>query len=102
MNYWNSTPHCLFPIDFFLCKPKESNSELEYPVAVQPDGIKLKPERMVIDQLYHCIFDNKVFLFYKDEQELLHCYEVEDPSAVKEISSNPSDIENILMKYSKT
>lgn len=102
MNYKNSTPHCLFPIDFFLCKPKESNSELEYPVAVQPDGIKLKPERMVIDQLYHCIFDNKVFLFYKDEQELLHCYEVEHPSAVKEISSNPSDIENILMKYSKT
>jgi hypothetical protein len=75
---------------------------LEYPVAVQPDGIKLKPERMVTDQLYHCIFDNKVFLFYKDEQELLHCYEVEHPSAVKEISSNPLDIENILMKYSKT
>ena len=93
---------CLFSIDFFLCKIKESNSELEYPVAVQPDGIKLKPEMMVKDQLYHCIFENKVFLFYKDEQELLHCYEVEHPSAVKEISSNPSDIENILMKYSQT
>ena len=93
---------CLFSIDFFLFKIKESNSELEYPVAVQPDGIKLKPEMMVIDQLYHCIFENKVFLFYKDEQELLHCYEVEHPAAVKEISSNPSDIENILIKYSQT
>jgi hypothetical protein len=92
----------IFDRFFSLCKPKESNSELEYPVAVQHDGIKLKPERMVIDQLYHCIFDNKVFLFYKDEQELLHCYEVEHPSAVKEISSNPSDIENILKKYSQT
>ena len=102
MDYQSSLPLCLFSIDFFLCKPKESNSELEYPVAVQHDGIKLKPERMVIDQLYHCIFDNKVFLFYKDEQELLHCYEVEHPSAVKEISSNPSDIENILKKYSQT
>ena len=75
---------------------------MEYPVVVEPGGIKLKPERMVFDQLYHCIFDDKVFLFYKDEQELLHCYEVEDPSAVKEISSNPSDIENILKKYSQT
>jgi hypothetical protein len=75
---------------------------LEYPVVVERDGIKLKPEKMVIDQLYHCIFDQKVFLFYKDEQELLHCYEVDDPSAVKEISSNPLDIENILIKYSQT
>jgi hypothetical protein len=56
---------------------------------------------MDIDQLYHCIFDDKVFLFYKDEQELLHCYEVEDPAAVKEISSNPSDIENILLRYAR-
>jgi hypothetical protein len=72
---------------------------LEYPLAVEPDGIKLKPEKMDIDQLYHCIFDDKVFLFYKDEQELLHCYQVEDPAAVKEISSNPSDIENILLRY---
>jgi hypothetical protein len=74
---------------------------LEYPLAVEPDGIKLKPEKMDIDQLYHCIFDDKVFLFYKDEQELLHCYEVEDPAAVKEISSNPSDIENILIRYAQ-
>ena len=57
---------------------------------------------MNIDQLYHCIFDDKVFLFYKDEQDLLHCYEVEDPTAVKEISSNPSDIENILKRYSQS
>jgi hypothetical protein len=75
---------------------------LEYPVIVEPDGIKLKPEIMNIDQLYHCIFDDKVFLFYKDEQDLLHCYEVEDPTAVKEISSNPSDIENILRRYSQS
>jgi hypothetical protein len=74
---------------------------LEYPLAVEPDGIKLKPEKMDIDQLYHCIFDDKVFLFYKDEQEILHCYEVEDPAAVKEISSNPSDIENILLRYAR-
>ena len=74
---------------------------MEYPVTVQSDGIKLKPEKMIINQLYHCIFEDKVFLFYKDEEELLHCYEVENADAVKEISANPSDTEKILKKYSQ-
>jgi hypothetical protein len=39
-----------------------------------------------------------VYLFYKDEMELLHCYEVEDPEAVKEIAQNPQDLESILKK----
>jgi hypothetical protein len=73
---------------------------LDDPVTVNSDGVKLKPEKMIINQLYHCIFENKVFLFYKDEDELLHCYEVEDPNAVKEISANPADLESILTKYS--
>ena len=74
---------------------------MEYPVTVQPDGVKLKPEKMIINQLYHCLFEDKVFLFYKDEEELLHCYEVENADAVREISANPSDIEAILKKYSQ-
>jgi hypothetical protein len=73
---------------------------MDDPVTVNSDGVKLKPEKMIINQLYHCIFENKVFLFYKDEDELLHCYEVEDPDAVKEISENPADLEIILTKYS--
>jgi len=74
---------------------------LEYPVTVHSDGVKLKPEKMIINQLYHCIFEDKVLLFYKDEEKLLHCYEVENPDAVKEISANPSDTEKILKKYSQ-
>ncbi len=74
---------------------------MENPVTVQSDGVKLKPEKMIINQLYHCIFEDKVFLFYKDEEELLHCYEVENADAVKEISANPSDTEKILKKYSQ-
>ncbi len=74
---------------------------MEYPVTVQSDGIKLKPEKMIVNQLYHCLFEDKVFLFYKDEEELLHCYEVENADAVREISANPSDIEAILKKYSQ-
>jgi hypothetical protein len=73
---------------------------LDDPVTVNADGVKLKPEKMIINQLYHCIFEKKVFLFYKDEEELLHCYEVEDPNAVREISANPSDLKSILTKYS--
>lgn len=73
---------------------------LDDSVTVNSDGIVLKPEKMIINQLYHCIFENKVFLFYKDEEELLHCYEVENPNAVKEISASPSDLETILKKYS--
>jgi hypothetical protein len=74
---------------------------LDYPIIVQSDGIKLQPEKMMIDQLYHCIFEDKIFLFYKDEEELLHCYEVENLSATKEILDNPTDIENILKRYSE-
>lgn len=74
---------------------------MDYPIIVQSDGIKLQPEKMTIDQLYHCIFEDKIFLFYKDEEELLHCYEVENLSATKEILDNPADIENILKRYSE-
>jgi hypothetical protein len=71
----------------------------DYPVVTGQDGIKLKTEKMVADRLYHCVYDNKVFLFYKDEDGLLHCYEVENSDAVREISANPSELESILKKY---
>jgi hypothetical protein len=70
----------------------------DYPVLAESEGIKIKTEKMVIDKLYHCIYDNKVFLFYKDEESLLHCYEVENPEAVKDIAQNPSELDNILRK----
>ena len=74
----------------------------DYPVVAGQDGIKLKTEKMATDQLYHCIYDSKVFLFYKDEDGLLHCYEVENPDAVREIAANPSEIESILKKYAQS
>ena len=73
----------------------------DYPVIVEPDGnIKLKTDKMVVDQLYHCISDNKVYLFFKDEQEMLNCYEVSDPEVVREIAERPSDLESILRAHS--
>ena len=71
---------------------------MESPVQSESGGIKLRPENMVVDKLYHCIHEDKVFLFYKDEQDILHCYEVEDLSTLKEISENPDCIEDILRR----
>jgi hypothetical protein len=74
---------------------------LEYPVIVEKDGIKIKPENMIVDNMYYCIYDNKVYIFYKDEENLMHCYEVDDPLVVQEIINNPDNLENILLKHSK-
>jgi len=52
------------------------------------------------DQLYHCVFEERVFLFFKDQDGLLHCYEVNDPLAVEEIRNNPLEVENILKRHS--
>ena len=73
----------------------------DYPVVVGEEGIKLKTDKMIADQLYHCVHEGKVYIFYKDEEGLLHCYEVENIDATREIIENPSQIEDILRKYSK-
>ena len=74
---------------------------LEYPVVVEKDGIKIDPEKMIVDKMYYCIYDNKVYIFYKDEENLTHCYEVDDQTAVQEIVKNPNNLEDILLKHSK-
>ncbi len=71
----------------------------DVPVVAEQNSIKIKTEKMITDKLYHCIYDNKVFLFYKDDQSLLHCYEVEHPDAVREIAEKPSELQGILKKY---
>lgn len=72
-----------------------------YPIIVEKDGIKIKPEEMTVDKMYHCIYDRKVYIFYKDEENLTHCYEVDDPMVVQEIVNNPDNLEDILLKHSK-
>ncbi len=70
----------------------------DYPIVVNEEGIKIKEEKMETEKLYHCVFDGKVFIFFKDDFGSLNCYEISDPDAVKEVQENPSDIENILKK----
>ena len=74
---------------------------MDYPVIAEPEGVKIKPEKMQVDKLYHCIFQDKVLLFYKDEQEILNCYEIEEKEIVDGIknAASPDDIEKILQKY---
>ena len=74
---------------------------MEYPIISEKEGIKIKPENMIVDKIYHCIFENKAYIFYKDQESLTHCYEVDDPLVVEEIIKNPNNLEDILLKHSK-
>ena len=58
---------------------------LEYPLLAEKEGIKIRPELMEVDRLYHCVFENAVFIFYKDQEEIMHCYQVDNSDAIKEI-----------------
>ena len=72
------------------------------PISVDENGIKLKPEIMEKEKLYHCVFNNKVFLVYKDEQEFLNCYEIEEKEIVDRIISlgdNLDSVDNILNEF---
>ena len=76
---------------------------MDYPISVNEDGIKIKPELMDSEQLYHCIYQNKVLLVYKDFQNFLNCYEIEEEVIVNKIKNNENDdqIEKILEDYIK-
>ena len=73
----------------------------DYPVILKEDGIVVKPKMMKIDEIYQCVYRNKLYLFFKDEHELLNCYEVEDKQAAEDIKTNPDSdsIKKILEKY---
>ena len=58
--------------------------------------IKINPESMIIEKLYPIIYDNSIFLFYKDESEIINCYEITDKSTVEKAMLNPDKIIEIL------
>jgi len=73
---------------------------MDYPVEVEAEGIKIKSEKMEIDKLYYCVYQDKVMLFYKDHSEMLNCYEISEKDIVDNVKqSKPEEIENILQKY---
>jgi len=76
---------------------------MDYPVSVNENGINLKPEHMEKEKLYHCIFKNKAILVFKDSQDFLNCYEIEEEDLVDRIknSNNDAELEKILEDYIK-
>ena len=73
---------------------------MESPIEVNDDGVKLKPEIMEPEKFYHCIFKEKVILVFKDHQEFLNCFEIEESDIVEKIkSSKDEDIHSVLESY---
>ena len=73
---------------------------MESPIEVNDDGVKLKPEIMEPEKFYHCIFKEKVILVFKDHQEFLNCFEIEESDIVEKIkSSKDGDIHSVLESY---
>jgi len=74
---------------------------MENPISVDENGAKIKPELMEADKLYHCIYKDKVLLFFKDSQDFLNCYEIEETDLVNEIKNckDTSELEKTLETY---
>ncbi len=76
---------------------------MDYPVSADENGVNLKPEKMEKEKLYHCIFKNKAFLIFKDSQDILNCYEIEETKLVEQIRkcTNDDELEELFEGYIK-
>ena len=73
---------------------------MDYPIVVESDGVKIRTEKMQVDKLYYCIYQEKILLFYKEQNEMLNCYEISKKDVVEEVKkSQTEDIEKILQQY---
>ncbi|MHB8546101.1 MAG: hypothetical protein ACYDAJ_04990 [Nitrosotalea sp.] len=73
---------------------------MDYPIVAEQDGVKIKSEKMVVDKMYYCIYQEKILLFYKEQNEMLNCYEIAEKDIVEEVKQSKSeDIEKILQRY---
>jgi hypothetical protein len=76
---------------------------MTYPISTGADGVKIQPEKMEKEKLYHCVFNEKVLLFYKDDEDILNCYEVEEDDLVKKVKaiSDKDELDKIFEEYLK-
>ena len=73
---------------------------MSYPLSSGKDGIKIQPDKMEPEILYHCIHQNKIMLIYKDHNEILNFYEIDDDEIISKVkASNKEYIEKILEEY---
>jgi hypothetical protein len=76
---------------------------VSYPLSSEQDGIKIRPDLMEPEKMYYCIHNEKVVLVFKDAQEFLNCYEVEEKEIVESVKNckNPAEIEKVIENYLK-
>ena len=75
---------------------------MDYPIVVESEGVKIRSEKMEIDKLYYCIYQEKILLFYKEQNEMLNCYEIAEKDVVDEVKqSQTENIEKLLQEYIK-
>ena len=76
---------------------------MDYPLSADENGVNLKPEKMEQEKLYHCIFKNKAILIFKDSQNVLNCYEIEQQDLVEKIKQcdDSEQLEKIFEEYMK-
>ena len=74
---------------------------MDYPVSADENGVNFNPDKMEKEKLYHCIFKNKAMLVFKDSQEMMNCYEIEEPNLVEQIKKCTSDdeLEKLFQDY---
>ncbi len=74
---------------------------MTYPLSTGPDGVKIQPQHMEKEKLYHCVFKDKVLLIFKDDEDLLNCYEIEEKDLVEKVkaNSNQDEVEKVLEEY---
>ncbi|QUC63856.1 hypothetical protein NsoK4_05140 [Nitrosopumilus sp. K4] len=73
---------------------------MDSPLSSGEDGINIKPEQMEKEKLYHCIFKDKILLVFKDFQDVLNCYEIEEKNLVDKVKNSKNiDVEKILEDY---
>ena len=74
---------------------------MDYPISSDDNDISIKPELMEKEKLYHYVFKNKILLLFKDSQDFLNCYEIEEEDLVNRVkdSKNDDEAEKIFEEY---
>ena len=77
---------------------------MSYPIRTFQSKINIKATEMLVEKLYYCICDEKLFLFYKDKDLLLNCFEINEVSLINKIKKikDKNYIDKILDEYIDT
>lgn len=74
---------------------------MSYPLIPDKNGVKMIPENMETEKMYYCLQNEKIILVFKDEQEFLNCYEIEEKEIVESVKvcNSPDEIEKKIEQY---